>query len=656
MCRRRHIGGPAGGVMNRARAVALVAVVALLAGACGGAGQSTQGSRGTHILRGGTLRVGLLRWNGRFPYDPTTFSDFELLSMYPCCLSRTLFYYNGHPAAEGGGVLRPDLATGLPQVSADGLTWTVQIRAGLHYGPPLQNVEITAPDFVRALERVFSAVPKEFQPALGTLGFGSDYLQAIQGASEYAEGKADSISGLEVVGPHTLRIHLAEPHGDLPYRLSLMSTAPIPPNPFNPVAKFGVAEGHARDGYGRVLVSSGPYMIEGSEKIDFSKPPARQQSPSGLDPLVLVRNPSWKGASDPLRPAYADRIEFVAYDHKPYTPLDYPFGDYTQKYRAVFARKVLAGSIDVMGDMGIPAAQVRRYETDPSLKRRLQVLQYHDVRFLTLNLAQPPFDDIHVRRAMNFVVNKKRIQEAWRPFDAAIIFDHLAPDSTENNLLGAYQPYRSVNHEGNVQAARREMRLSAYDRNKDGVCDGSACNLGTPLWRGDGANHVVANSVKTDLAKIGIRFSPKFVDPDQMYGACADPTKHAVLCQFGWAADYPSGSTFFGPLYSTQAFANGCCNFSLTGATSKQLRAWNYRVSSVPNLDQRLTACERAIGIDQVQCWVAFDAYLMQQVVPAIPLLIDAVPWTFSSRVTAFSWDQVSGTPALDQIALKPSA
>ena len=200
------------------------------------------------------------------------------------------------------------------------------------------------------------------------------------------------------------------------------------------------------------------------------------------------------------------------------------------------------------------------------------------------------------------------------------------------------------------------MRLSAYDQDKDGSCDGASCDLGTVLWRDDAANPRMADAVRDDLAKIGIRFSPKLVSSDEMYAACEDPAAHAHLCQLTWLADYPSASTFFRPLYSSGALQGGCCNFSLLGGTPKQLRSWNYEVASVPNVDPRMDACQEAVGTSQIQCWVAFDVYLMEEVVPAIPTLIDIAPWTFSARVAKFTWDQVQGVPALDEIAVKPAS
>src|SRR5207249_1384947 len=141
----------------------------------------------------------------------------------------------------------------------------------------------------------------------------SFYYSVIQGFDAYAAGKADSISGLEAPDDTTLRVHLTSATGDLGERLALPAAAPIPPNPSAPPAAFGVATGHDDDD-GGFLVASGPYMVDGSEALDFSLPPGQQRAARGVVPgsaITLVRNPSWDPASDELRAAYVDRIQVL---------------------------------------------------------------------------------------------------------------------------------------------------------------------------------------------------------------------------------------------------------------------------------------------------------------------------------------------------------
>ena len=92
------------------------------------------------------------------------------------------------PVEEGGGELLPDLAADLPTVSDDGLTYTFTIKPGIMYAPPLQDVEITAQDFIRAIQR-------EADPKASSGGY-PFYYSIIEGFDDYGAGKADTISGM----------------------------------------------------------------------------------------------------------------------------------------------------------------------------------------------------------------------------------------------------------------------------------------------------------------------------------------------------------------------------------------------------------------------------------------------------------------------------
>jgi peptide/nickel transport system substrate-binding protein len=272
---------------------------------------------------GGTLRVVLPGdqepW-GRFTTprgddfpdgDPATldphldaYSPYDTWELYRCCLTRTLLSNNGRSTADGGARIHPDVAEALPEISADGLTWTFKLKQGLRYAPPMQDVEIRAQDFVRSFHRVMA-------PRFAEQSYARAIYSDIVGAEAYLNGEATSISGLESSDEHTLVIRLVKPAGDFGPRIALPIVPPVPPSPTNPTAPFGVAEGHD-DGYGRFLVASGPYMVEGSADLDFSVPPEQRTPVAGLVPgqrIALVENPSWDPAFDELRLARPTRIE-----------------------------------------------------------------------------------------------------------------------------------------------------------------------------------------------------------------------------------------------------------------------------------------------------------------------------------------------------------
>jgi peptide/nickel transport system substrate-binding protein len=220
---------------------------------------------------GGTLRLAMLN-DAEQNLDP----DKEYLpstwELFRCCLLRTLLSYNGQPSENAGADLFPDLADGMPTVSADGMTWTFHIKHGIHYAPPFSDVEVTAGDFVRALNREADPIasaspgyPVYYKPIVGF-----DEARTFDEANTPAIA---TVSGLEIPDRYTFVVRLNEPTGDLGYRFSLPATAPIPPSPVDQSYPDGAAHGLEAD-YGHHIVSTGPYMLEGSGQLDFSKQPA----------------------------------------------------------------------------------------------------------------------------------------------------------------------------------------------------------------------------------------------------------------------------------------------------------------------------------------------------------------------------------------------
>jgi peptide/nickel transport system substrate-binding protein len=635
--------GAGGRNMGRARkAFAGLSVALVVAGACTSdsepAGEKT--SRPS-FERGGTLRVGmpLLPFSAlgeKEPLDPQRVYSTEAWSLFRCCLLRTLFSYPGRPTEDGGSELRPDLAAAMPEVSRDGLTWIFRLKDGLRYAPPFQDAEIVAQDFIRALEREGN---KKVLPDGVAYDF---YYSAIEGFDGFRAGEADSIAGLEAPDDHTLVVHLTEPAGDFAHRFVLAATAPIPE---------GAAEGHDAD-YGRFLVASGPYMLEGSEEMDFSLPPREQVPASGLVPkktITLVRNPSWDPDSDALRPAYVDRIEIIlgpASDNLRVTE------DSLQK----MSRQMDAGTFDLLMYQGpwpqAPLRQLRSYQRDPELRDQVFVNSSDAVWYISMNTAVPPFDDVHVRKALNLIVDKAALRERDGGSLAGRIAGHIVLESLTNNLLLDYDPYATPGHRGDVDAARVEMARSSRDRDGDGRCDGPSCTGVVGLAFDNERRAEQAAVVRDNLEEIGIDLDVRQFDVDTVFGMLQDPTSKVALgIGIGWAKDFINGSNFFIPLFDRASLGGN--NISLLGATPKQLEEWGYDVTSVPSIDDKIQECLPLVGLEQVQCWAEADQLLMEKVVPWVPYLSESHVQTVSSRVASYSFDQFTTSPALERIALR---
>ena len=140
--------------------LALVAVLGLVAAACGGDDGGGTGATGAtsatgasgELQPGGTVELAMLG-DVSAAFDPQKEYYSVTWEWYRCCLLRTLLSYNGRTTAEGGADLQPDIASALPEISSDGLTYTFTLKSGINYGDPFGDVEVTSGDIVRALER-----------------------------------------------------------------------------------------------------------------------------------------------------------------------------------------------------------------------------------------------------------------------------------------------------------------------------------------------------------------------------------------------------------------------------------------------------------------------------------------------------------------------
>ncbi|MBI2238426.1 MAG: hypothetical protein HYU54_07885 [Actinobacteria bacterium] len=616
------------------RALALVAVLGLVAVACAGAEEEPGATETTPvegIQAGGTLELALLG-DVSAAFDPQKEYYSITWEFYRCCLLRTLMSYNGKPTDQGGAEIFPDIAADVPQVSEDGLTWTFTLKSGIKYSPPFGDVEVTSQDIVRALMREADA-----DAAAGGYNF---YYSVIEGFDDFGAGKADSISGLETPDDRTLVVKLTQPAGDLVYRFAMAATAPIPPDGAD--EPLGAAEGQTK-AYGRFLVATGPYMFAGSDQLDFSLPADEQTPVAGYVPgksIQLVRNPSYDPATDGLRPAYAEAIDVSI------------GGDNDDLYN-----KVIAGELDMVLDGIVPPQVLRQFSTDPSLQPRLNIYPSDAVRYLSFNLAIPPFDDVAVRKAVNLAIDKTGMRQLRGGESVGDIAGHIMVNSLTNNILKDYDPYATPDSAGDLAAAQEAMKDSKYDTDGDGVCDADVCKNILAVTDEADPYPDQAALIQQNLEPLGITLDIKSFERTTMYNKCLDPGAHVTFCLApAWGKDYADAYTFGPPLFGSEAIFPSCCNYSLVGADADLLKKYDYTVTSVPGIDEKMTECTATTGDERFGCWAESDQQLMEEVVPWVPYLFDNNVDVISERIVNYSFDQFAGLSALDQLAIAPEA
>jgi peptide/nickel transport system substrate-binding protein len=609
------------------RGPTFVLALSVLLAACtsSGDGSNSAGAATSPTKSGGTVRVAAPGQFDAAAWDPAFRVDVMVhplaLELYRCCVLRRLFSYSGSPVEQGGGELRPDLAAEMPEASPDGFMWTIDMKPGLRYAPPFADREIVAGDIVEAIERIAHV-----------RAYWGQYFSPVLGYDDFAEGRADTIRGLDTPDAHTLVVHLDRPTGDLPDRLSLPGTAPIPP---------GAADGHDGD-YVKYLIASGPYMIEGAPDLTPWRRPAEQSPAEGVsgDGVILVRNPSWDRVTDELRLASPDRIriELLASDRQAFDRFE-------------------AGRIEVWP--WPRAAQVRSVAGGDLAGLLVKIEGYSQV-YAPLNLAVPPFDDVHVRRAVNLAFDRELFVRGTKFTDSTISLPtwHLVPPLLEGSRIDlTWRPTwaRDASTSGDPEAAAEEMRRSRYDADGDGRCDGPACvvrSIQFSKWP------KIIPYFTEPLGRLGITL--RVIDPGkdgEGQQGHVPAKRFGFTFHSGWAADYFNASTFFLPTWYGPGIADeGNWNLSLLGATPQQLDRWGYEVQKVPTIDALIERCMELTGESQTVCWTALDQRLMERVVPTIPLALYGTASIVSSRVLEAPVDVSLGAISYDRILLAPGS
>ena len=606
--------------------LALMAALTLVAAACGGDGDEGAAD----VKTGGTFRIetDAIIWDADL--DPSG----EYLGWawdWFYTMHRPLLGYNHKSAEKGGTELKPDLATSLGEVSADGLTYTFKIK-DVNFGPPL-NRKVTSKDVAYAIARAGNL-------DVSASGPGPTYFAVIEGFTAVTEKKATTVSGITTPDDNTVVIKLTEPTGDFRFRMAMPVGAPIPEE----VAKCFTKAGE----YGSYQVSTGPYMLEGIAQMDASScERIRATKPTGHDPTQftrLVRNPSYDPATDTkdMRGAYVDKIEMKLNTN-----------------RDDIENRVLAGQVDD-GEVTASPTILNKANTDPNVKDNVKVDPGDRTWYLSMAMNLAPFDDLAVRKAASFIMDKKALVAARGGTFAGIPAEHIIPPDVLGGRLkpGEFDPYASPNHAGNLDAAKAEMRKSKYDTDQDGICDARQCKNVLHVTRSSDPYPNIAAIVESSLEKIGITLRTRQVD--SYYQSVQVPTATPPIGSgAGWGKDFADAGTFYTPLLSSKAInVQATQNFAFLGLTRAQARQIRIPFPSggVPSVDDGIAKCQALAGDAREDCWAELDKTTMNEMVPWIPYLWATNITLISDAVTNYEFDQGGSTEmAFVHVAVDPA-
>jgi ABC-type transport system substrate-binding protein len=363
----------------------------------------------------------------------------------------------------------PDIARSW-KLSDDQLTYTFRLRRDVTFS---NGRKVTAQDFKYSFERVLQ--PQTKAPLTWV-------LDKVQGAGDVISGKVQSISGISVVNDHTLMLKLEKPFGPF-LSLLAMTTAYVVPR--EDVERLGQ---------------------------DFGT------HPSGSGPYILTE---WKHGQHVVLAAREDYFE-----GKP-------------KLNGIFYRIIPedltavlefeTGRLDVLE---IPSSEYHRYTTDPQWRDLVYGRTGLNTYYLGLNCTRPPFDDVRVRRAVNYAIDRQHILYTIFEKRGVLASGPVPPGLWKSKIW----PQTSEGYGYDPQKAKELIREAG--------AEGKTIKVYIPA---DPEVLDIVEVIQDYLAKSGLKAEITELDWSAFKHAVNDGEPDAFW--LSWWADYPDPENFLFPLF-----------------------------------------------------------------------------------------------------------
>ena len=379
--------------------------------------------------------------------------------------------------------LIPRIAEALPTITDEGKTFHFRLRHGVRFHPlpgHPDGRELTALDVRFSMERLLSHTT-------GSPGF--PFYKSIEGAEEYHEGHSDHVSGIRVLDRYTIEFHLTEP--DQTFLNAMAMTFAYP-------------------------VAHETYEHWGAEA---------NMHPAGTGPFVFD---SWERGVD-LR---FSRNSHYFLPHHP-GPDHMVFQENLQ--RAVAFMRFLNGDLDAIHRETTPDYLLLKGA--PAWAPYRLEFPHAQVFGIGMNCEIAPFDDVHIRRAIAFALDREgwararagRLQPAGQAMPPMIPgFDANLPNLQTFDLT----------------RAREQMRLAGHP---DGLDDE------IEVWFTEGeTSRFYGELLQQDLARIGIRVRIRQVSFATYLEQTGKPHTVAAFST-GWNMDFPDPSNFLDILFNSRS-------------------------------------------------------------------------------------------------------
>ncbi len=514
--------------------------------------------------------------------DPEALQDLYSAELVSAVFEPLLTYdYLARPAR-----LVPDVAAAMPEISADGKTWTFHLRQDVAFAPdPVfagRRRVVQAADVAFTLRRLLDpAIHSPFSFLLEGKIVGLD--AAVKRAREAHQpfDYTAPVAGLEVLDAFTLRVHLNAPDVNFGHALAQPNLGILAPEV---VRAYG-------DQIGGHPVGTGPYRV-----THWTRGAA----------LTLEANPNYRDrrwdfdpGQDPAAQALAKemhgkRIPAIGRVEVRVIP---------EQQSALLAFR--SGALDVLylQNKVAPVVLNGQGQLKPEYVRlgiRHEVITDPEILFNYLNPADPMvggMDPAHIalRRAILMVQDDTAFIRVIRKGQAVHVPYPIPP-----GVVGHDPTYRSL-LEYNPAQANRLLDAYGFRRGADGwrtQPDGGP--LVVRYWRqSEGETREYEELYKRGLDQIHVRFEGHPVPfPDLLKAerGCQVTTRLGA-----WIADYPDGDDFMQLFYGPNAHANNLACFQ--NAEWDALYVQSTRLTPGPERDalyHRMARMLETLGVAKV--------------------------------------------------------
>jgi peptide/nickel transport system substrate-binding protein len=258
----------------------------------------------------------------------------------------TLVTYPHQNKQHGGGRLVPGLASAMPKISKNGLTYTFKLRPGLRYS---NGKALKASDFRFSIQRLYRANSQ-----------GVGFYTSIVGAENYSKTLKGTIGGIIANNAkRTVTFKLTKPRGDFLSVLALLFASPVPP---------GTPDD---DQSTKNLPSTGGYHI-----TDYTPNQG----------FTLVRNKYFKPTKFDPKPR-PDKITVKL------------IGD-----GSAATQQVINGQADAAYQVAIPPDRLGTISSQ--YRKRLKLTLTANTYYFWMNTRSPVFKKLKARQAVEYAINR----------------------------------------------------------------------------------------------------------------------------------------------------------------------------------------------------------------------------------------------------------